>query len=105
MTREEIRNKIFEHLKQQVVWIQTNPNQTQQFQLSQIYGLFPMAQGEAQWQHHKIDATAREIIQELENGGFIYEGQAGGLWAGGAWRCPAGPVAAHAAYNVWDRCG
>ncbi|OGK49408.1 MAG: hypothetical protein A3I86_01595 [Candidatus Zambryskibacteria bacterium RIFCSPLOWO2_02_FULL_39_14] len=79
MTREEIRNKIFEHLKQQVVWIQTNPNQTQQFQLSQIYGLFPMAQGEAQWQHHKIDATAREIIQELENGGFIYEGQAGGL--------------------------
>ena len=79
MTREEIRNKIFEHLKQQVAWTQTNPNQTQQFQLSQIYTLFPMVQGEAQWQHHKIDAITREIIQELENGGFIYEGQAGGL--------------------------
>jgi|GEM_PF-1647168 len=79
MTREEIRNKIFEHLKQQVAWTETNPNQTQQFQLSQIYGLFPLAAGEPQWQHNKIEATAREIIQELENGGFIYEGQAGGL--------------------------
>lgn len=79
MTREEIRNKIFEHLKQQVVWTQTNPNQTQQFQLSNIYGLFPLGAGEAQWQHNKVNAIAREIFQELENGGFIYEGQAGGL--------------------------
>lgn len=79
MTREEVRNKIFEHLKQQVAWTQSNSNQAQQFQLSQIYGLFPVASGEAQWQHHKIDAMAREVIQELENSGFIYEGQAGGL--------------------------
>lgn len=79
MTREEIRNKIFEHLKQQVAWTQTNPNQIQQFQLSQIYDLFPLTSGEAQWQHQNINAIAREIVQELENGGFIYEGQAGGL--------------------------
>lgn len=79
MNREEIHNKIFEHLKQQVAWAQANLNQAQQFQLSQIYGLFPIVQDEAQWQHHKIDATVREIIQELENSGFIYEGQAGGL--------------------------
>lgn len=78
MTREEIRNKIFNYLKQQVVWTQTNPNQTQQFQLSQVYALFPVG-SEPQWQHQKIDAIAREIVQELENAGFIYEGQAGGI--------------------------
>jgi len=76
MDREEIRNKIFEHLKQQVAWIEANENKTQQFQLSQIYNLFPTG-SEPSWKHQKIYATAREIIQELENGGFIYEGIAG----------------------------
>lgn len=78
MNREEIRNKIFEHFKQQVVWIENNPNSIQQFQLGQIYDLFQM-ESEPVWEHQKICAIAREIIQELENSGFIYEGQAGGL--------------------------
>lgn len=77
MTREEIRNKIFEYLKQQIKWIETNPNQIQQFQLGNIYSLFPYG-SEQGWQHIKIDSIVREIIQELENNGVIYEGQAGG---------------------------
>src|SRR3989344_802133 len=79
MTREEVKNKIFEYLKKQIDWIQANQSRIQQFQLSSVYGLFPLQQGEVQWQHQKIESTVREIIQELENNGFIYEGQAGGL--------------------------
>ena len=78
MERQEVRAKIFEYLKQQVAWTQANPNQTQQFQLSSIYSLFPFTSG-PHWEHRKIEEIAREIVQELENDGFIYEGQAGGL--------------------------
>lgn len=78
MTREEIRNKIFEHLKGEVALTQDKPNETQHSQLSRIYGLFPKG-AEPQWQNERILSAAREIIQELENNGFIYEGLAGGM--------------------------
>lgn len=74
MNREEIRNKIFEHFKRQVAWINANPNQVQQFQMGQIYELFPYNQNEPQWEHEKLNSTAREIVQELINAGFIYPG-------------------------------
>ena len=74
MTREEIRNKIFGHFKQQVAWIQTNPNQVQQFQMGQIYSLFPYIPNEPSWEHEKLNSIAREIVQELINAGFLYPG-------------------------------
>jgi len=77
MSREEIRNTIFDYLKSQISWIQANPNKPQQFQISNIYALFPIGTT-AQWQHQKVESVAREIVQELENCGFIYEGTAGG---------------------------
>ncbi len=67
MTREEIKNKIFEYLKGQVVSIQATPNQTQQLQLGGIYSLFPIVGTEPRWQNEKILSIAREIMQELEN--------------------------------------
>lgn len=76
MTREEIRNKIFEHFKQQIGWIVKNPNQMQQFQMGQIYSLFPQG-AEPSWQHEKIYSVAREIVQELINTGFLYPGTSG----------------------------
>lgn len=74
MTREEIRNKIFEYLKKQIVFIQANPNQNHQLQLGGIYDLFPRGT-DPHWQNQKILSTAREIVQDLENIGFIYEGE------------------------------
>ena len=78
MTREEIRNKIFAHLRQQIGWIKANPNQIQQFQLGQIYHLFQPSELPA-WEQTKVQSIAREIFQELENCGYVYEGQAGGM--------------------------
>ena len=74
MTREEIKNLIFTHFKQQITWINTNPNQAQQFQMGQIYSLFPYVQNEPSWKHDKIYSIAREIVQELINNGFLYPG-------------------------------
>jgi len=74
MTREEIHNKIFEHFKSQVDWIEKNPNQVQQFQMGQIYSLFPHEQNEPHWEHEKINSIIREIVQELINAGFLYPG-------------------------------
>lgn len=78
MTREEIRNTIFNHLKGQVAWMDTNPNQLPQFQTGSIHALFPN-NGAPAWQHMKIEAIASEIIQEMENNGYIHEGQIGGM--------------------------
>ena len=77
MTREEIRNKIFEYFKQQVGWIVTNPNKMQQFQMGQIHSLFPYVQNEPQWERQKLDSTVREIVQELINSNFLYPGTSG----------------------------
>jgi hypothetical protein len=74
MTREEIRNKVLELLKTQVGLIQAEPYKLQQFQLSRIYALFPPEQNVPNWQIEQIHSIAREIIQELENSGFIYDG-------------------------------
>lgn len=74
MTREEIRNKILEHLKKQVALIQAEPHRMQQFQLGGIYELFPYVTNTPQYQTQEIHSIAREIIQELENSGFIYDG-------------------------------
>jgi len=76
MTREEIKNKIFECFKQQVVWIETNSNKEQQFQMSRIYELFPPG-SEPPWKHKDVHSIAREIIQELITSGFLYPGTAG----------------------------
>lgn len=76
MDREEVKNRIFEHFKQQIAWIEANPNRTQQFQMSSIYGLFPLG-NEPQWKHEKVYSVAREIIQELINAGFLYPGTSG----------------------------
>jgi hypothetical protein len=76
MTREEIRNKIFECFKQQVNFIKTNPNQAQQFQMGRIYTLFPIG-SEPQWKHNDVWSTAREIVQELIGSGFLYPGNVG----------------------------
>jgi len=73
MTREEIRNKIFEYFKQQIAWIEKNPNQTQQFQMERVYSLFPPGT-EPHWQHEKIYSTVREIVQELITAGYLYPG-------------------------------
>jgi hypothetical protein len=74
MTREEIRNKVLELLKTQVALIQAQPHKLQQFQLGRFYDLFPYEQNVPQWQTEQLHSIAREIIQELENSGFIYEG-------------------------------
>lgn len=74
MNREEIHNKIFECFKQQVAWTKANPNQVQQFQMGQIYALFPYSQNEPHWEHEKLNSVAREIVQELINAGFLYPG-------------------------------
>lgn len=74
MTREEIRNKIFEYLKKQVVLIQATPYRMQQFQLGGIYELFPYITNTPHWKTEQIHSIAREIIQELEQSGFIYDG-------------------------------
>lgn len=84
MTREEIKNKIFEHFKQQIAWIEANPNKTQQFQMSSIYGLFPPGT-EPHWQHEKVYSVAREIVQELINNGFLYPGTSGDFNSGYPW--------------------
>lgn len=76
MTREEIRNKIIAYFKQQIAWINANPNQVQQFQMGAIYGLFPYVQNEPHWTHNKITSIAREIVQDLINSGFLYPGTA-----------------------------
>jgi len=76
MTREEIRNKIFEQFKQQVAWIETNQNKEQQFQMSRVYELFPPG-SEPHWKHKDVYSTAREIVQELITAGFLYPGTAG----------------------------
>jgi len=67
--------KFLEYLKGQVILVQTNPHQKQQLQLGGIYELFPYST-EPHWETDKIHSIAREIIQELENSRFIYEGQA-----------------------------
>jgi len=77
MTREEIRNKVLEYLKGQVILAQANPHQKQQLQLGAIYELFQYnIDGEPHCQTEETRSIAREIVQELENSGFIYEGQA-----------------------------
>lgn len=73
MTREEIRNKIFEHFKGQVAWAKTNPNQAQQFQMGQIYSLF-QNNSQPHWELQKVHSIAREIVQELINSGYLYPG-------------------------------
>ena len=84
MDREEIKNKIFEHFKQQIVWVEANPNKTQQFQMSSIYGLFPPGT-EPHWKHEKVYSVAREIVQELINTGFLYPGTSGDFNSGYPW--------------------
>lgn len=74
MTREEIKNKIFEYLRKQIELMEANPSQNQQLQLGGFYELFPMQRDEIQSDNKKTLSIAREIIQELENSGFIYEG-------------------------------
>ncbi|MEK6839922.1 MAG: hypothetical protein AABX72_03200 [Nanoarchaeota archaeon] len=74
MTREEIRNKIFEHFKGQVAWAKANPNQAQQFQMGQIYSLFPHSSAQPHWELQKIHSIAREIVQELISAGYVYPG-------------------------------
>jgi len=81
MTREEIRNKIFELFKQQVAFIKTNPNQAQQFQMGRVYELFPMG-SEPQWKHSGVWSMAREIVQELIGAGFLYPGNVGDFNSG-----------------------
>jgi hypothetical protein len=81
MTREEIRNKIFERFKEQVAFIKTNPNKEQQFQMGRIYDLFPMG-SDPQWKHNNVWSTAREIVQELISAGFLYPGNAGDFNSG-----------------------
>ena len=84
MTREEIRNKIFEYFKQQVAWIESNPDKGQQFQMSNIYGLFPPG-SEPQWKHRDVYSTAREVVQELITAGFLYPGTVGDFNTGYPW--------------------
>ncbi|MDO8632973.1 MAG: hypothetical protein Q7K38_00265 [Candidatus Wildermuthbacteria bacterium] len=84
MTREEIRNKIFGHFKQQIDWIVKNPNQMQQFQMGQVYSLFPQGT-EPSWQHEKIHSVAREIVQELITAGYLYPGTSGDQNSGYPW--------------------
>ncbi|OHA94090.1 MAG: hypothetical protein A3G47_02330 [Candidatus Zambryskibacteria bacterium RIFCSPLOWO2_12_FULL_39_45] len=76
MTREEIRNKIFEHFKGQIEWAKKNPNQAQQFQMGQILSLFPNTQNVPHWELMKVHSVAREIVQELINAGYVYPGTA-----------------------------
>lgn len=85
MEREEIKNLIFKHFKQQIAWIEANPNQVQQFQMGQIYSLFPYIQNEPSWKHEKSNSTAREIIQELINSGFLYPGTSSDQNSGYPW--------------------
>lgn len=84
MTREEIKNKIFEHFKSQVAWAEANPNQMQQYQMGQVYSLFPHGNG-PHWEVAKIHSVAREIVQELINIGYIYPGTAGDFNSGYPW--------------------
>lgn len=85
MTREEIRNKIFEHFKQQIAWIDANPNRSQQFQMGRLYDLFPLGQNEAQWQHDKVYSVVREIVQELITAGYLYPGTSHDFNSGYPW--------------------
>ncbi|MFA6521587.1 MAG: hypothetical protein WCT53_04345 [Candidatus Gracilibacteria bacterium] len=75
-TREEIRNKIFEHFKQQIEWIKANPGRTQQFQMGSIYALFPY-DPDHNAEHNGTLSIAREIIQELITAGYLYPGTSG----------------------------
>lgn len=84
MTREEIRNKIFEHFKQKTDWLVTVPNKEQQFQMGGIYELFPPG-SEPHWKHNEVYSTAREIVQELITAGFLYPGTAGDFSSGYPW--------------------
>jgi len=84
MNREEIRNKIFEHFKQQIEWIEANPNKGQQFQIGNLYPLFPSG-SESHWEHQKVYSVVREIVQELINTGFLYPGTAGDSNSGYPW--------------------
>lgn len=84
MEREEIRNKIFEYFKQQICWMEKNPNQTQQFQMGQLYSLFP-SDGIPQWQQVKVYSVVREIVQELITAGYLYPGTAGDFNSGYPW--------------------
>lgn len=85
MEREEIRNKIFEHFKQQVALTKSNPNQMQQFQMGDIFSLFPYTQNVPQWEQQKIHSVAREVVQELINTGFLYPGTSGDQNSGYPW--------------------
>ena len=52
--------------------------------MAKIYGLFPPG-SEPHWKHEKVYSTAREIVQELINSGFLYPGQAGDFNSGYPW--------------------
>lgn len=81
MTREEIRNKIFEHFKRKIAWIEANPNRMQQFQMTDISSLFPPG-AEPAWKHAEVYSIAREIIQELITAGYLYPGTSGDFNSG-----------------------
>jgi hypothetical protein len=74
MSREEIKNKIFEYLKKQINLAKANPNQNYQLQLGGFFDLFSIQEGETQLENKKTLTIAREVVQELENSGLICEG-------------------------------
>lgn len=84
MTREEIRNKIFEFFKQKILWLKSVPDKEQQFQMSAVYDLFP-PNSEPQWKHKDVYSIAREIVQELITSGFLYPGTARDFNSGYPW--------------------
>lgn len=77
MEREEIKNKIFEYFRQQLL-LTSDPSKRQDTQMGRIYSLFEeSAKGIPLWEKTEIFSIAREIIQELINNGLLYPGLAG----------------------------
>lgn len=76
MNRDEIHNRILGLLKEQIAWLEANPNQRQNLQMSRIHDLIRVNEAPHGVQD-RINSIAHEIMQELINSGFIYYGQPG----------------------------
>lgn len=85
MSREEIKNKIIEYLKQQGP-PPDNPHKRPHIQMGNLYSLFgDYLKDVPGYQHDDTYSIIREIVQEFINNGFLYPGLPGDQNSGYPW--------------------